>query len=152
MLMVMLGFCPLPIPLDIEEEQVRIAENHFRAMSDFLGTKQQSSTSSPNFNGLIFAFSRRFLIFLFYFCVAITIPPRAISDFSLHLEDPKRMSLLLLLLLTLHFKDLSSQAKLNSHPWQWGLWTPNHWTTRKLHQKTDFDLHTPKQRKGPSHH
>ena len=28
-------------------------------------------------------------------------------------------------------------------------WTPNHWTTRKLPQKIDFDLHTPKQRKRP---
>ena len=47
------------------------------------------------------------------------------------------------------FRILVPQARIEPTSSAVRAWTPNHWTTKKLPQKIDFDLHTPKQRKGP---
>lgn len=141
--------CPLPIPLDIQEEQVRVTQNHLGWWVIFLGAKHQSSTNTSKFQWTNICLFKELFKFSFLLLCGYNNSSKSNFRFLSSPEGFQKDVFIIIIIGHSTFRILVPSARIEPTSLAVRAGTPNHWTTRKLPQKIDFNLHTAKQRKRP---
>ena len=116
-------------------------------MSDFLGAKHQSSTNTSKFQWTNICLFKELFKFSFLLLCVYNNSSKSNFKFLSSPEGFQKDVFIIIIIGHSTFRILVPWARIEPTSLAVRAGTPNHWTTRKLPQKIDFNLHTVKQRK-----